>query len=403
MSIENRERKIMNNMRRVRPGSIASALATLIATQAIAFAAIADPTSPIGTHHNLVYEDGAFKHAPRADGHAPIGVMGDHRHHQGDLMLSYRYMNMWMQGSKIGLDDVSPDRIVTTVPNRFFGQPMQPPTLRVVPTDMNMNMHMFGAMYGLTDQVTLNVMLPYIDKDMNHITYKGGMGTTRLGRFSTSTDGIGDLSFGGIVGLYDSKTEDSEQHLNLLLNLSAPTGSITERGRILTPMGATPIVRLPYSMQLGSGTWDLLPGVVYTTRTGDLSFGAQYRGNFRLEDENSEGYRLGTLHQATGWAAYQWAPWISTSLRVAYQNLGDIDGIDLDISGPVQTANPDFYGGDRADLLVGLNLVGQKGAACGHRLAAEFGAPFYQRLNGPQLETDYTFTVGWQKALGDCR
>ena len=378
------------------------ALATATAVHTVAFTAAAESTMPAGTNLNMVYEDGAFKHAPRADAHGPIGVMGDHRHHQGELMLSYRYTNMWMEGNKIGLDDVSPDKIVTTVPNRFFGQPMQSPTLRVVPTQMNMNMSMFGAMYGLTDRITLNAMLPYIDKDMSHITYKGGMGTTRLGRFSTSTDGIGDLSFGGIVGLYDSKTEDSEQHLNLLLGLSAPTGSITERGRILTPMGGAPIVRLPYAMQLGSGTWDFVPGLIYTTRTGNLSFGAQYRGNFRLEDENAEGYRLSNLHQATGWAAYEWAPWISSSLRFAYQSLGDINGMDLDISGPVQTANPDFYGGDRADLLLGVNLIGQKGVTCGHRVAAEFGVPFFQRLNGPQMETDYTFTVGWQKTLGDC-
>jgi hypothetical protein len=39
---------------------------------------------------------GQVKHAPRANAHAPIGVMGDHRHHQGELMFSYRYMRMWM-------------------------------------------------------------------------------------------------------------------------------------------------------------------------------------------------------------------------------------------------------------------------------------------------------------------
>ena len=144
---------------------------------------------------------------------------------------------------------------MTTVPNRFFGQPMQPPTLRVVPTEMSADMQMFGAMYGLTDRVTLMAMLPYIDKNMDHITFKGPVGTTRLGRFTTDTDGVGDFSFGGLIGLYDQKTANGEQHLNLLLGLSAPTGSITEMGRILTPMGGTPLVRRPYAMQLGSGTW----------------------------------------------------------------------------------------------------------------------------------------------------
>lgn len=381
---------------------IGAVLAAAAAIQTISFAAVAESPMLSGPSHDMIYEDGAFKHAPRADGHGPIGVMGDHRHHRDDFMLSYRYMNMWMDGSQIGTDDVSPQEIVTTVPNRFFGQPMQPPTLRVVPTDMNMNMHMFGAMYGLTDQVTLTAMLPYIEKDMNHITFKGPMGTTELGRFSTNSEGVGDVSFGGIIGLYDSKTENSEQHLNLLVSLSAPTGSITQEGRILTPMGTRPVVRLPYAMQLGSGTWDILPGIVYTARTGNVSFGAQYRGNFRLEDENDEGYRLGSLNQVTGWAAYQWAPWVSSSFRVAYQNLGEIEGLDPNIVGPVQTANPDFYGGDRVDLLLGVNLVGQRGVTCGHRLAAEVGVPVYQNLNGPQMETDYTITVGWQKSLGDC-
>lgn len=78
----------------------------------------------------------------RADGHAPIGVMGEHRHKTGEVMLSYRFMHMDMQGNLIGDDNVSPATIATTVPNRFFGAPGQPPTLRIVPTDMRMQMHM---------------------------------------------------------------------------------------------------------------------------------------------------------------------------------------------------------------------------------------------------------------------
>jgi hypothetical protein len=379
------------------------ALATAALVQAFALGAAADDTRlPKSSGFDMSVRDGQAHHASRADAHGPIGVMGEHRHHEGDLMLSYRYMRMQMQGNLIGNKSVSPDTIVTTVPNRFFGKPMQPPTLRIVPTEMEMEMHMLGAMYGLTDRLTLTAMLPLIEKNMSHITYKGAMGTTQLGRFATQTEGVGDFTFGGIIGLFDSTTAEGEQHLNLLLGLSAPTGSITEQGRILPPMGGTPVVRLPYAMQLGSGTWDVLPGVVYTARHRNLSFGGQYRGTLRLEDENSEGYALGDLHQVTGWAAYEWAPWVSNSIRLAYQTQGDIHGIDSQIVGPVQTANPDFYGGDRLDLLFGVNLIGQKGVVCGQRLAAEFGFPVHQDLNGPQMETDYTFTLGWQKALGDC-
>ena len=42
-----------------------------------------------GSHHGAV----------RADGHAPIGVMGDHLHKRGEWMLSYRFMRMNMEGT----------------------------------------------------------------------------------------------------------------------------------------------------------------------------------------------------------------------------------------------------------------------------------------------------------------
>ncbi|MEO0773508.1 MAG: hypothetical protein AAFZ04_10040 [Pseudomonadota bacterium] len=44
----------------------------------------------------------------RADGHAPIGVMGDHRHATGEIMLSYRFMRMDMGGNQVGSSNLSP-------------------------------------------------------------------------------------------------------------------------------------------------------------------------------------------------------------------------------------------------------------------------------------------------------
>lgn len=119
----------------------------------------------------------------------------------------------------------------------------------------------------------------------------------------------------------------------------------------------------------------------------------------RLESENSQGYALGDKHKVTGWVAYEFASWISASFRAEYMTQSDIDGFDAQIGGPVQTAYPDFYGGKRLDLLGGVNLVVPEGPLKGHRLAFEAGAPVYQDLNGPQMETDWIFTVGWQKAF----
>ena len=329
----------------------------------------------------------------RADAYAPIGVMGDHLlHKKGEWMLSYRYMHMDMDGSRIGTNNVSTSQILQ-VPNRFADPPNQPPFLRIVPTNMTMDMHMFGAMYAPTNNLTLMAMVNYIDKEMDHLTFN--IPGTLIGGFTTRSEGIGDTKITGLYRLY----KDSVHHAHLNLGLSLPTGSITNRGTILDPMGNTPNVRLPYAMQLGTGTFDLLPGVTYNGRVGDFSWGGQFRSEIRLEDENDEGYAWGDLYGLTGWLAYEWARWISTSVRLDAWTQDSISGIDPNIVGPVQTANPDFYGGEQVFAYFGANMAGQSGIIRGHRLALEVGVPLYRNLNGPQLETDWNFIVGWQKAF----
>ncbi|GAB4525569.1 MAG: transporter [Amphiplicatus sp.] len=330
--------------------------------------------------------------------HAPIGVMGDHMHDKGEVMFSYRFMRMEMEGSRIGTDSVSPETIVTTVPNRFFGRPMQPPTLRVAPLRMTMDMHMLGAMYAPTDWLTLMAMGMLVDKEMDHVTFQGASGTTELGAFRTKTFGIGDMTVGGLVRLFDSAAGGIRHRAHLNLALSLPSGSISETGEILTPTGATPRPRLPYPMQLGSGTFDLKPGATYTGASDAFSWGAQYLATVRTGN-NGEGYTLGDRHEATAWAQWGPAPSIAFSSRIAFSAADPIEGADPAIVAPVQTGDPDFQGGDRLDVGLGVNLAGQRGAAKGHRLAAEILFPIYQDLNGPQLETDWTLTIGWQKAF----
>ena len=330
----------------------------------------------------------------RPDSHAPIGVMGDHIHKKGEWMLSYRYMHMQMKDNADGTDDLDPETIVTTIPNRFSGMPMQPPTLRVVPTEMTMGMHMIGLMYAPTDKLTLMAMTSFVQKEMSHITFQGGMGTSQLGTFTTETNGLGDTRISALVGLLAK--DNHRLHINA--GFSIPTGSITREDEILTPLETRPRVRLPYPMQLGSGTLDLLPGITYYSRFNDLGWGAQLLGTVRL-GENAEEYRLGNLIQFTGWGSYQLARWISSGLRFTYKEQGKIEGIDPEIVAPVQTADPDFQGGTHLDGSISVNLIGQSGFIQNHRLAFEYGIPLIQELNGPQMKTKSTLILGWQYAF----
>ena len=340
-------------------------------------------------HNNIGFsmDNGELKPI-NSNGHGPIDAMGEHMHKEGKWMASYHFQHMSMEGNRIGTTEVSPEFIVTNVANRF----PPPATLRVVPTKMTMNMHMFGAMYAPADWLTLMFMGMYMEKSMDHITFQGASGTTRRGTFTTTSSGIGDTKISGIFRI--SENNMHKMHLNA--GISLPTGDTNKRDTILTPNGARNNVVLPYSMQLGSGTFDLLPGITYSGKIDKISWGGQYIGTFRIGDH--KGYSLGDIHEATSWLSYQPQPSISVSTRLAYKNEGKIDGIDGRISLPVQTADPDKYGGDTINLYFGLNLAGQKGVLRGHRFTLEVGIPMHQDLNGPQMETDYIITAGWQFA-----
>jgi hypothetical protein len=308
--------------------------------------------------------------AARPDGHAPIGVMGDHHHKDGDWMFSYRYMHMAMDGNRDGTDRVSEADVLAS--------------FMVAPRTMTMDMHMLGGMYAINDRVTLMAMLPWTEREMDHITRMGGM-------FTTKTSGIGDASLSALFGLYSH--EGSELLGELAVGL--PTGSVTERGT--TPMG--PDQKLPYPMQLGSGSWEFRPRITYVDQHESWSFGAQAGARFRL-DKNSQNYRLGREYSATAWSAAQLNRSASVSLRALATTWGNISGADPELNPMmVPTARTDLRGGTRVDVLIGLNLYSSDGALKGHRLAFEFGIPVYQSLDGPQLETDWTGTLGYQFAF----
>lgn len=322
----------------------------------------------------------------RADTHAPIGVMGDHMHDKDEWMFSYRFMRMDMDGNRDGTDDLSPGEIVTSAANPNA----PPPNLRVVPTEMSMDMHMFGLMYAPSDDLTLMAMLPYLENEMDHVTFQGASGTNRLGTFTTKSSGIGDAKVTGLFRLHT----DEVHHVQAIAGVSLPTGSITEEDDVLSPMNTRPTLRLPYPMQLGSGTLDLIGGVSYLAGQGPWGWGAQYRATLRT-GENDEGYTLGDIHRVTAWLSHRWRTAVSGSLRLEYRRRGNIDGADPEITAPVQTADPDRQGGEWLELYAGVNWAGQ-GDWAGHRLALEYGVPLEQDLDGPQLEIDNTLTLGYQ-------
>lgn len=303
----------------------------------------------------------------RADSHAPIGVMGDHVMEKNEIMLSYRYMDMKMKGNR-----TDTDRVSTPLPG-----------FMVSPLSMKMRMHMLGAMYAPGDKLTLSLMVPFLNVSMDHRVNMNNV------EFTTKSKGIGDIAVSGVYQLFNSDNG------NLLLNmgLSLPTGSITEKDTTPASMGTN--VQLPYPMQTGSGTYDITPGLTYTKMYDQWSWGAQGLYTHRISD-NKNNYTLGDKKNASLWAAKTLNSSFSVSARLNALDWNNVGGADKKLAPmpTVPTKNTNLRGGTRVDTLLGVNYVAHKLNQM--RFAFEVGVPVYQDLNGPQLETDYVFTLGTQ-------
>lgn len=363
----------------------------------------------------LATEGNAESESTRPDSHAPLGVMGDHPHEKSEWMLSYRFMTMGMEGLRDGTESISLDEVHD---------------FTVKPVKMSMQMHMFGAMFAPHDRITLMAMTNYRDNFMEmeatktkieesmksidaegehgHMTTSHDMSVSHglqnieigssnshnhgshahpaVGAHEMESSGLGDLELAALVPLLHT------QNALFLLNagLSIPTGSIAVEG-------ANGI--LPYPMQLGSGSFELIPGGTFTTTWRDWSFGGQMRVSLPL-NENDRGYRLGSISFSTIWGARRINNWVSVSVRALFENWGNIAGSDPALNPKMApTMDPRLRGGARGSLLLGSNLIFPDqlgGILAGQRFAVEARLPVYQHLDGPQLELNWSVVAGWQ-------
>ncbi len=295
----------------------------------------------------------------------PTSLVGGHLMNKGGWMASYKFMRMDMDGNRDGTRRQSPADV------RAEG-------FAVVPTEMTMDMHMLGAMYGATDNVTVMAMVPFLDNEMDHVA---GM-PLGIVEFTTKSDGIGDVKVGGLVKLM--KQGNRSLHFNGLVSL--PTGSIDETD---LPPG-----QLPYPMQLGSGTFDLMPGITYTVHQSDYSWGVQALATLRIGD-NDRDYTLGNQLRASSWYSREFTPSWIVNFRLDWTHWGNIDGADEELNPAlVPTADPDRRGGDRLDVGIGLTK-----SIAGWQIGADVAIPVHQDLDGPQLETDSIIGITIKKHI----
>ncbi|MCP5365624.1 MAG: hypothetical protein H6905_10440 [Hyphomicrobiales bacterium] len=323
----------------------------------------------------------------------PLGVIGARAVKPGQVMLNYRYLRVQKNKMLKGDDDISTTKVATTR-NHFAGEPGQPATYRAAPEHMTMEVHMFGAQVGITDDFSAMLGVPYIIKERTAVTFQGPAGTNKLGTFENDVSGIGDISLRGLYKLYDDRTH----HVHLSGGMSFPTGSIREDGKVLQPTGATVRRRLAYGLQLGTGTYNLLPGMTYWGASGGWNWGVQAAGQINL-GENDEGYTFGDNAYATAWGGYTLGYGVTVSARLSQEYMGDIEGNDSRIRGASPTTDPNNYGGWKTLASFGIDYRFADGPLAGVTPGIEITVPLYQDLNGPQPADAWRLFAGVRKVF----
>ncbi len=398
---------------------------------------------------SLVGDTGGHSHHHHIN-HVPAGVMFAHTlDKKGDMMAGYRYMyysrqagNM-LHGDRIANETALEDKGCINGPGRLN-------KCFTVPDDMGMHMHMLDLMAAPTDWLTLMLMPQFVDMNMalrpgasienENLINAGGHIEHHLST-GHETGGVGDTGMYALFKLLDI----ANQHVNLGLGVSAPTGDVGIKLRRNHTLDGGFI---HYGMQLGSGTWDFKPSLTYTGESDRFSWGGQLAGTKRIESRNKSGFSFGDIFQGTVWGGYQWTNWLSSSVRGVYTWQGAIHGrytkekIDLlkpeeecprflfetdDGAGHIifdidsynaclqgvndqnkalirdndaaHRSNPaDFpvnYGGHYVDLGLGLDVNISNGTFAGHSLSFEWLQPLYTQVNGYQLDRDGALSFSW--------
>ena len=300
--------------------------------------------------------------------------------------FGYSYRQLRVGNYKIGTRDVSLDDVLFTP-----GEMRTNENFPVVPTFIDQHVHAFSGSYRASTALSFSILVPYILQGTDHISSVPGFDEFRL-----SSDGIGDIT---LSASYQRELSDSAV-LKTSLGIQIPTGSINEMGD--TPRNGTgTLERLPYTMQLGSGTPDVAISAGYNQRVGQFSLGTNISSTIRT-GMNENGYRLGNSYGVSLSAQYNLRWYLKPGMRISARHLGEIQGRDesllvpMAFPFPASITNPANYGGEK--IHAAFNVATCFSKNCNVTFTGEVGVPIYQNLNGVQPKDRYTiaFTTSIQ-------
>ena len=332
-------------------------------------------------HHAMEHDHHAMNHESN-----PIGVMGN-LHHKG-FMFSLKHEYMKMEDNIFDGDHIS-NQDILDMPNPLGNMP---PKLSVIPQEMVMEMTMLEGMYVLPNKITLMLMGTFISKDMKLQTFSPMMNRSLLGNFNTSSSDLSEITFGAMFKIKEE--HNSKWHGEFSFQKSI--GEKRSKDLVLTPMGESMVMILPYGMQSGDGSSRLILGLTNKRKLNEkLTWGNQFRRNTVVNDQE---WSYGNKTEFNSWLQHQLKDSLAISYRFKFSNQNKLNGNSLDITAPLQTANPENYGGKVLHLGLGINYR-TAFLSKNELIGLEVLFPLVQDKNKLQMKSSYQITLGYQKSF----
>ena len=278
-----------------------------------------------------------------------------------------------------GDDKVSEDEVLWSGPNS--GEARTDKNFPVVPGKIIQTAYLLSVGYAFNDSWRAHATIPYIEQSTDHISIIPNYDT-----FTIKTSGVGDTVLSASYRLSDSALSDWW----LTVGISIPTGSIDEEGDTPRAPGDQ---QLPYTMQLGSGTYDLPIELNYHAK-GDHDISLVLAATIR-NGTNSRGYRLGNNYSLAGRYKFNFSKVLSPYIGLEAFYSDSIHGADTSLlvpsayPYPAPITNPALFGGIKIGAKAGIVWK----MSDRYLLAAEIGKPLYQNLNGPQTKENWRSSI----------
>jgi len=321
--------------------------------------------------------------------HPAAGLMNEHMHDGGEVMIGLRYERVRYGGATLagGSEIADPAIVAAGYSSRT--------------RSMTMDMVMLDLMFAPTDDLTLMVMPHYMRHRMTMVGIDpmAGAGGGHGGHHGGHALPFGESHAHGTEGFGDTLVSASYRlgrrpgfGAHATLGVWVPTGSVDKKNADGT--------FVHYGMQPGGGTWDLEPSLTVTGRAGAVAWGGQAAYRWRTSAHNESGFAFGDRARASGWASYLLGSAVGATARLEYLHEGRVLG---HYNGAHNHAAPtdrqENYGGDTVTAGLGLNWLLPTASARRPQLGAEVAAPLYQDLNGIQARQQWRLSLALSQAF----